>query len=113
MKKVVKWSLIIILGLLILFDIFLFSAIGSTIKEMNYYSRAPIFGPSQFIFGDLIRISTSGRMIAVKVEKYVPGFVYGFLAFNLKIMDIFSSEIGDVYRNQGGTITIDCRTFSY
>lgn len=59
--------------------------------------------------GKSFRISPMGRLIVVKVDEYVSDDYYEDVFKTLKAKFDGDSRVRDVFINDGGTITIDCR----
>ena len=107
---IVLGFLIGLLILVVLFSIALYIELENLISMLKGSgSSFGFFYHSYDVIGNLITIQPLGRMLVVKINKTVPDFVYSLLKLDLKVYDLFSNTVEDVYINQGGTITVDCR----
>ena len=116
MKKV-----LIITSLISLFLIGLFlqqskKLINSTdyfVEELDVkYSSYGIlndYNQSTEFFNLPIVVTPIGRVFIVKVDEYVDDNKYKMIETILKNHYRNDNRVNDVYRNNGGTITIDCR----
>ena len=67
------------------------------------------FDDVKFTNDKLYKVTTIGRIINVRIEKYVDDKEYEKLKNDLYSHYKKDSRVKDVYINQGGTIIIDCR----
>lgn len=74
--------------------------IGAMDGEWHY------IGESKPIIGSMSIARFPGRTFIVRINKYVPDYIYSLVLSNIKTFAFFSSSIEEVFINNGGTITI-------
>ena len=79
--------------------------------ETTYESYGTLGGLefSESTSDELYKVTPIGRLINVKIQKYVPDEEYEKLRKSLEKHYKNDSRVNKVYINQGGTIMIDCR----
>ena len=75
------------------------------------YESYGIMNEEHFVYtsDSLYQIMPTGRLVIVKIRKYVDDAEYKELRQDLENHYINDVRVNEVYINQGGTVVIDCR----
>ncbi len=108
-KAIVTILIIALLTIVISYAVIV-SPVSSFLKD-PYYESFRIGGdlPIDTALGGKLTLLRLGYTVVVKVTDYVPDFVYSLILMNLKVYNMFSDRVYDIYRNNGGTITMELK----
>jgi hypothetical protein len=91
----------------------LYKQVDYFVEQLDtYYSRYDAYGKhsTSVVCGNTIyNVSPMGRLIVVKINKYVPSSEYEKLSKSLERRYKNDNRVNDVYINRAGTVVVDCR----
>lgn len=109
MKKLLLTLLAIIFAAFVIFEVILFCGVNQAVGLFDYYSSVGIYNEPYLFMGGKMQAFPTMKNVIVRINAYVPDFVYSMLELDLKALFMANSHVVDVYRNNGGTITMVCR----
>lgn len=113
MKKTLIALLVIIIiavAALYLPKMGMYRAISDNIERIEEGRTYGLTGDTSY--KGVYEITRLGKLIIVKIDKPVSDSRYKFLRWQIATFYTFNNSVHDVYINQGGTISVDCRTRS-
>lgn len=91
----------------------LYKQVDFFVEQLNtQYARYDAFGnhSTDVVCGSTpYRVSPMGRLIIVKIDKYVPDSEYEKLRKSLERRYKKDKRVNQVYINRSGTVVVDCR----
>lgn len=91
----------------------LYKQVDYFVEQLDtYYTRYDAFGrhSETVVCGKTTySVSPMGRLIIVKIDKYVPDSEYEKLRKSLERRYKNDDRVNEVYINRGGTVVVDCR----
>lgn len=91
----------------------LYKQVDLFVEQLNtQYARYDVLGnhSTKVVCGNTsYRVSPMGRLIIVKIDKYVPDSEYEKLRKSLERRYKNDDRVNEVYINRNGTVVVDCR----
>ena len=109
-KKTIIIVAAVLVLILIITDAVLFSGTGEMASYAVKHGSSWLAHSEKYLFGESLYLMTMGKMVAVSIQWDAPDFFYKILLLKLKLYKTFNSSVRNVYMNELGCITVDCRT---
>lgn len=113
-NKIFKVMIILIIGIIIIYELVFFSLFSLTDKyveglDSRYEHYGLLNNKPELTSSEFFQVMPMVRLINVKIMHSSSDLEYEILKYVLKFHYLGNKKVNDVYRCQAGTLMIDCR----